>query len=100
MNEGNELELASDLMKALGNPTRIAILSQLSDGREMTIKEITEKPILGQQFSQSGISQHMAVLRRSGLVDVRREHPKAFYSLNQDVLDEAKEVLNGLKAAA
>lgn len=100
MSDRIELDGASELMKALGNATRIAIVSKLSDGSELTIKEISEGPIRGRHFSQSGVSQHMAVLRRSGVVSARREHPKTFYSLNHGTLEEAKEVLNGLKAEA
>ncbi len=100
MNEGSRIDSASDLMKALGNPTRIAILSQLSGGEEKTVQEITAQPVLGQTFSQSGISQHIAVLRRNGLVNARREHPKVFYSLNNEVLQQARDVLDGLKVAA
>ena len=77
---GSELhehaEAASLLLKAIGNPARLMILCTLFQG-EFTVGELNERI----DMSQSNLSQHLAVLRREGLVRTRREAQTIFYSL-------------------
>lgn len=80
---------ASALLGAMCNQTRLMILCQLVDG-EKTVNELTrifEAP-------QSTISQHLAVLRREGLVTVRREARSQYYSLAGE---EARAILETLQ---
>lgn len=67
---------AARLLKALSNETRLLILCHLV-GRELNVGEINAR-VAG---SQSVISQHLAVLRRDGLVATRRESQTIYYSL-------------------
>ena len=69
-------QAASALLKALSNPHRLLILCTLS-GREMTVSEINER--IG--LSQSSLSQQLAILRREGLVQTRRQAQMIYYSL-------------------
>jgi len=64
------------LLKAMANPSRLMILCQLAE-RECSVGEL-ERAV---GLSQSGISQHLAVLRRSDVVKSRREGQTVFYSL-------------------
>ena len=66
----------AEFFKALGHPLRIRVLERLSAG-ERTVSELLEE--LG--VEQSNLSQQLAVLRRAGLVDGRREGPKVVYAL-------------------
>lgn len=67
---------AAGLLKAMSNPARLVILCQLVDG-ERSVGELERSVGL----SQSGISQHLAVLRREGVVATRRERQTIRYSL-------------------
>lgn len=67
---------ASNLLKSLGNGTRLMILCHLSQG-EMSVGAL--QAIIG--ITQSALSQHLARLRRDGLVDTRRESQTIYYSL-------------------
>lgn len=67
---------AAPLLKAMSNPSRLVILCQLAEG-ERSVGELEEAVGL----SQSGISQHLAVLRRQRMVATRRERQTVFYSL-------------------
>jgi ArsR family transcriptional regulator, virulence genes transcriptional regulator len=67
---------ASDLLKALGNEHRLMILCQLADGEKSVGELVT---LIG--IAQSPLSQHLARLRRDGLVDTRREAQTIFYSV-------------------
>lgn len=67
---------ASGLLKALANRNRLLILCQLSDG-EMRAGELGERVGL----SPSALSQHLAGLRRLGIVEVRRNARSMHYRL-------------------
>lgn len=70
---------AAQLMKALGNESRLLILCYL-DGKELSVTELNNCLDL----SQSALSQHLAVLRKDGLVSTRRESQTIYYSLSGD----------------
>ena len=67
---------AAKLLKALANPARLVVLCQLADG-ERSVGEL-ERAV---GMSQSGISQHLALLRRAGVVTRRRVRQTVLYSL-------------------
>ena len=67
---------AAPLLKAMSNPSRLVILCQLAEG-ERSVGELEEEVGL----SQSGISQHLAILRREHVVVTRRDKQTVFYSL-------------------
>ena len=67
---------AAQLLKALGNEQRLLILCNLRD-RPLSVGELNERV----ELSQSALSQHLAILRESGLVETRREAQSIFYSL-------------------
>jgi DNA-binding transcriptional ArsR family regulator len=68
--------IETDVFRALADPTRRAMLEQLAR-REMSVSELNA----GFQITQPAISQHLAVLRRAGLVAERREGRHAYYRL-------------------
>jgi DNA-binding transcriptional ArsR family regulator len=69
-------EQAAQFLKLLANPHRLMILCHLSDG-EVCVSDLNRHLPL----SQSALSQHLAVLRHSGLVTTRRHKQTIFYSL-------------------
>lgn len=79
---------AAKLMKALGNESRLLILCYL-DGKELSVTELNSCLDL----SQSALSQHLAVLRKDGLVQTRRESQTIYYSLQGDT---AKRIIHTL----
>jgi len=69
--------------KALGEPTRMIIVKLLAD-RELGVSEL-EKIM---QISQPRISQHLKVLKQSGLIEIRREGQQRICKLNWPLLEE------------
>lgn len=69
-------EEAAQFLKLMANPHRLMILCHLLD-QELSVGELNEHLPL----SQSALSQHLAVLRNSGLVKTRRQQQVIFYSL-------------------
>jgi len=72
-------EQAAQLLKTVGNPHRLMILCTLMNA-EMSVGELNDRI----DISQSPLSQHLAVLRRAGLVQTRREAQTIYYSISGD----------------
>lgn len=70
-------DAAGQLLKALANPDRLLLLCQLSQG-ERNVSELEAQ--LGIQ--QPTLSQQLAVLRREGLVETRREGKLIHYRIS------------------
>ena len=62
------------LFRALADPSRRAILERLSRG-EAAVKDLTARF----NISQPAVSQHLAALRKAGLVTERREGRLVYY---------------------
>lgn len=69
-------EAATDLLKALSSPIRLKILCQLLEG-EKSVGQIAAML----HVRDTLISQHLALLRRDGLVRNRRDAQTIYYSL-------------------
>lgn len=68
---------ASSLLRAMGNPHRLAVLCDLSAG-ELSVGQLESRVGL----SQSALSQHLARLRAERLVRTRRERQTIYYTLD------------------
>lgn len=72
-------EAAASFLMLMGNEKRLIIVSYLLD-TEMSVGAIAEKVSL----SQSALSQHLAKLRASGLVQTRRDRQMIYYSCKSE----------------
>jgi DNA-binding transcriptional ArsR family regulator len=79
---------ASELLKALANRHRLLIVCQLIGG-ERSVGDLAE--FLG--LRDSTVSQHLALLRKDGLVSARRDAQTIYYSIASD---PAREILTAL----
>lgn len=77
------VEIAVNLLKALSNEKRLLIVCALYKG-EKSVGELEQIVDL----SQSALSQHLARLRRDGLVNTRREAQTIYYSLDDKATQE------------
>lgn len=69
---------ASALLKTIGNENRLLILCHLIAAEEMTVGALVAEVGL----SQSALSQHLARLRKEGLVDHRRTSQTLHYRVS------------------
>ncbi len=76
--------LQAQITKTLANPIRLAILHSLKN-EEKSVNELTN--ILG--ISQSNLSQHLALLRQSGIVKTRKQGTSIFYSVTNPKINQA-----------
>jgi ArsR family transcriptional regulator len=85
----------ADRFKALGDPTRLAIIYQLAGADEVCVCHLV--PDAG--LSQPTISHHLRLLRDAGLVTSERRGTWAYYRLVPDALAELAGALSPLAAA-
>jgi DNA-binding transcriptional ArsR family regulator len=78
-----------DVFKALADPTRRAILDELTDRNGQTLFEICARLATrhGLASSRQAISQHLDVLEAAGLVETRREGRYKFHHINTTPLE-------------
>ncbi len=79
---------ASEMLKAMSNPTRLMILCALSD-KELSVNEL----VAFTKQSPSSVSQHLAKLRAANLVSSRRDAQTIYYACTRDVARQLVEVL-------
>jgi ArsR family transcriptional regulator len=72
-------EVKATLFRVLGHPARVRILELLRDG-ERSVGALQAELDL----DSGGTSQHLAALRRIGLVESRREGTTVFYRVDDD----------------
>jgi DNA-binding transcriptional ArsR family regulator len=84
-------EAASELLKALANRTRLMLLCQMIDG-EKSVGELAEFLDL----RESTVSQHLALLRRDGLVVPRRSGQTIYYAIGSAPARAILETLYGI----
>jgi ArsR family transcriptional regulator len=66
--------LQAEILKALSHPTRIRIVNQLRRGERCVCEIMAEL-----ELEQSNVSQHLAVLKRAGLLGARKDGLKMMY---------------------
>ena len=103
-------EAKAHLFRVLGHPARVRILEILRDEGEQSVGALQA----ALELDSGGTSQHLAALRRIGLVESRREGTSVFYRVSDervfDLLDagralvarrlaEQQEILRDLEAS-
>lgn len=71
-----DIQQASQAIKAIAHPLRLKILCVLGD-QEISVQDIVEH--VG--TSQSNISQHLAILRDKGVLSTRKDANRVFYRI-------------------
>jgi ArsR family transcriptional regulator len=89
-----DIHALRDLLQALADPHRLALLVRLGDaGTPLTVSEVSE--CCGVHLS--GVSRHLAILRRAGVVRAERRGREVYYALEASwvaaALRELAEVL-------
>ena len=95
MLEVGDLETArrqsAAVAKALADPKRLCVLQSLADG-ELSVRELSEEA----GCHVPNMSQHLAVLRNSGLVLTRRDGNAIYYRLADPRILEACRLLQSI----
>lgn len=82
------LKKADIIIRALNHKLRLQIIRLLHEKDELTVTEIYVKL----RLEQSVASQHLAILRRAGIVQTRRDGKFIFYSVSSSRIEEIYKV--------
>ncbi|MFH0991086.1 MAG: metalloregulator ArsR/SmtB family transcription factor [bacterium] len=80
----------AELAKALAHPARVAILEVLARRNDCVCGDIVNELPL----SQATVSQHLAELKRIGLITGEVEGPRVCYCIDRRAWNEAKQLLS------
>lgn len=80
------------VLRAVNHKLRQNIIELLEGGKKLTVTQIYVKL----RLEQSVASQHLAILRRAGVVDTEREGKYIHYSLNENRLAEIGDLIEKL----
>ena len=75
---------------ALGDETRLALLTRLSDGQRHSIAQLTE----GSRLTRQAVTKHLRVLERVRIVHSTRTGRESLFEFNPEPLDELKQYLD------
>ncbi|HAT67741.1 MAG TPA: transcriptional regulator [Flavobacteriaceae bacterium] len=76
----------ADLAKVLSHPARISILNYIGDCEGCLCKDISEKI----KLSQPTTSQHIQVIKKSGLLKSKFSGKSQYYTINKNKLTALK----------
>ena len=83
---------AAMILRALNHKLRQQIVKLIDEHQKMTVTEIYVKL----RLEQSVASQHLAILRRAGIVITTREGKFIFYSVDYSRLDQVNQFVEQL----
>ncbi len=87
-----ELRQAVLVLRAVNHKLRQRIIDLLEENESMTVTDIYIKL----RLEQSVASQHLAILRRAGIVNTRREGKFIHYSLDNERLNLINQLIGQL----
>ncbi len=87
----NKLQETAAIFKALSHPARLAILQYLGETKVCISGDISDELPL----SRTTVHQHLAELKKPGLIKGEIDGVKTSYCLNTDKITALREVLNG-----
>jgi ArsR family transcriptional regulator len=83
-----DIEELAQIHKALSVPVRLTILGLIGE-RSLCVNAITRRL----EISQPAVSQHLAVLKRAGLVSSTKQGYMVHYTLDTERLQEFRQAL-------
>jgi DNA-binding transcriptional ArsR family regulator len=81
---------SAHLFAALGDETRLRLVSRLCDGGPMSISRLTE----GSNVTRQAITKHLRMMEGSGLVRSTRHGRESVWQLDQRRLEDARRYLD------
>ena len=80
---------AAPVFAALGDPTRLSLISQLNDGQPRSIAQLTG----GMGLTRQGVSKHLRVLEQAGIVASKRMGRESLFELRPAAIKDAAKYL-------
>lgn len=86
------LKKAALVLRALNHKLRQQLLKLIEDEKKITVTEIYVRL----RLEQSVASQHLAILRKAGIVNTDRDGKFIFYTINYKRIDEINKFVKDL----
>lgn len=90
-----DLEISSEILRALAHPLRMRILEFIDQHRLINVNKIYSSLNLEQSIT----SQHLRILRQAGLVETEREGKFIHYKLNYPRLNNTVAAIKSYQIA-
>ena len=84
------LPVGAQLMKALGDESRIRILNLLMVANELTITDLE----LILDFTQTKTSRHVTYLKNSGILTTKKYNQWVIYNIKEELIDVIKQIMS------
>ena len=84
----HSIKKASLVLRSLNHKLRQQVIKLIHDNEKLTVTEIYVKL----RLEQSVASQHLAILRKAGIVSTKREGKFIYYTINKkriDIIEQA-----------
>ncbi len=88
----HNLKKAALVLRALNHKLRQQILNLVETEKKITVTEIYVRL----RLEQSVASQHLAILRRAGIVNTQRDGKFIYYTVNYERIDEINKMVEDL----
>lgn len=85
------IEFRAEILKALGQPTRVKIIDFLREG-ERCVCEIF--PAIGEE--QSNTSRHLNMMLAAGVLSRRKDGLKIYYAIKHPAILEVMDIVTGI----
>ena len=90
----HDLKKAALVLRAVNHKLRQSFLRLIHNSGAITVTELYEKL----KLEQSVASQHLAILRRAGIVSTQRDGKFIYYTVNYKRIDELNQCVQELVA--
>lgn len=80
----------AEIFAALGDRTRLTLMTQLADGQARSISQLTE----GTKLTRQAVTKHLRVLEGAGIVQSIRRGRESQFEFSPDSTREARDYLD------
>ncbi len=85
-------DIAAALFAALGDPTRLSLLTALSDGKPRSIASLSR----GSGLTRQAITKHLNVLEQAGLLRATKIGRESHYGFRPERIETMRTYLDGV----
>ncbi|MDF1808512.1 MAG: metalloregulator ArsR/SmtB family transcription factor [Phycisphaerales bacterium] len=85
---------SATVFSALGDMTRLELVSRLSDGEQHSIVQLAD----GLELSRQGVTKHLNVLKQAGVVSCKRVGRESRFTIRTESIDTARDYLTRASA--
>jgi DNA-binding transcriptional ArsR family regulator len=83
---------AALVLRALNHKLRQQMIKMLEENNKMTVTDL----YVQLRLEQSVASQHLAILRRAGIVKTERDGKYIYYKVNEDRVNQINQIVDSL----